>query len=71
MSYRSEQWYVCDSCGDEKPEEQFSLVCVECCVECEDEQMIADEEEAEYEAEQAKLQANIAETNLTLQAHNL
>ncbi len=71
MSYKSNQWYVCDSCGDEKPDAQFSLVCVECCLQCEDEQIKADEEQAEYEAEQAQQANDIAKTNLTLQAHNL
>lgn len=71
MSYKSNQWNVCDNCGEEKPEAQFSIECVECCLQCEDEQIKADEEEAEYEAEQAQQANDIAKTNLTLQAHNL
>ena len=71
MSYKSNQWYVCDNCGEEKPEAQFSIECVECCLQCEDEQLLEDEEQEAYEAEQAKLQADIEKTNLTLQAYNL
>jgi hypothetical protein len=71
MSYKSEQWAVCDNCLEEKRVELFSVECVECCLQCEDEQLKVDEEEAEYEAEQKQLERDIAETNFTLQAHNL